>query len=121
MVPVPITSTGGDWDSGGGFGGGRDGGGNRPAHRASWAEMLGSTLPSGWNKNILEIVLEKDQRGAFIVSDHDCARVMQKLGLDQRPGVHVESVQICPNGRGVIMITLQPNVPVANFCRHDIF
>ena len=106
---------------GGRDGGGRDGGGNRPAHRASWAEMLGSTLPSGWNKNILEIVLEKDQRGAFIVSDHDCARVMQKLGLDQRPGVHVESVQICPNGRGVILITLQPNVPVANFCRHDIF
>ena len=73
---------------------------NGSGHRASWAEILGSTLPSGWNKNILEIVLEKDQRGAFFVSDHDCARVMKKLKLDQRPGVHVESVQICPNGWG---------------------
>ena len=84
---------------GGGDGGGRGGdrGGNdvvvdtRAVHRASWAEMLGSTLPSGWNKNILEIVLEKDQRGAFLVSDGDCARMMSKLGIDQRPGVHVES------------------------------
>ena len=93
----------------------------RGAHRASWAEVLGSTLPSGWNKNILEIVLEKDQKGAFIVSDVDCARMMRKLGLDQRPGVQVESVQICPNGRSVILITLKQGVPVANFCRYDVF
>ena len=89
--------------------------------RKSWAEMLGSTLSPGWNKNVLEIVLDKDQRGAFIVNDHDCAKVMRKIGLDPRPGVHVEAVQICPNGRGVILITLKPEVAIANFCRHDVF
>ena len=89
--------------------------------RGSWAEVLGSTLSPGLNKNILEIVLEKDQRGAYIVSDHDCARVMNKIGLDMRPGVNVESVQICPNGRGVILITLKPDIPAGKFCRHEVF
>ena len=94
-------------DTGGlnGPGGGAQGGGGR-----SWAELLGSSLPSGLEKNILEIVLEKDVKGPFIVSDVDCARVMRKLGIDQRPGVHVESVQICPNGRGVIFITMKKDI-----------
>ena len=33
--------------------------------RLSWAERLGSSLPATLNKNILEVVLEKDTRGAF--------------------------------------------------------
>ena len=104
----------------GGYQGGDVERGDTGNGRKSWAEMLGSSLTLCLNKNVLEIVLDKDQRGAFIVSDHDCARVMRKIGLDQRPGVHVEAVQICPNGRGVILITLKPDVAVANFCRHDV-
>ena len=84
----------------------------------SWAEMLGSTIPSSLNKNILEVVLEKDERGAFYVSQEDCSRLLRKLGLDQRPGVQVEEVQICPSGRGVILITLKDGVNVDNFCRY---
>ena len=110
--------TGGGEARGGGKGGIGVGGGN---FRGSWAEMLGSTLPSSWNKNLLEIVLEKDISGAFMVSDHDCARVMKKIGLDQRPEVQVDSVQICPNGRGRILITLKNSVAIENFCRYDIF
>ena len=82
--------------------------------------MLSSNLPCAWNKNVLEIVLEKDMRGAFNVSEEDCAKLMRKIGLDSRPGVHVESVQICPNGRGVLLITLKQEVPIAMFCRHDV-
>ena len=101
----------------GGRGPGRGpGGGGR-----SWAELLGSSLPSNMNKNILEVCLDKDERGAFDVSDMECSRMMRKLGLDPRPGIHVEGVQICPNGRGVILITLMENVQTESFCRHDIF
>ena len=112
--------------SGGGGGQHDPGGGGMVTNaasksRGSWAEVLGSTLSPGLNKNILEVVLEKDQRGGFIVSDHDCARVMNKIGLDMRPGVNVESVQICPNGRGVILITLKPEIPAGKFCRHEVF
>ena len=66
-------------------------------------------------------MLEKDQKGAFSVSDHDVARVLKRIGLDERPGVQVEAVQICPNGRGLILITLKPNVNADNFCRHEVF
>ena len=95
--------------------GGGAGGGSK-----SWAELLGSILPPCMNKNILEVVLEKDQRGAFMVTDNDCARLMRKIGLDLRPGVHVEGVQLCPNGRGVILITLKDGVNIDNFCRYDV-
>ena len=94
--------------------GGTEGGGK------SWAQLLGSSIPSSLNKNILEVVLEKDERGAFMVSDTDCARMMRKLGLDLRPGVHVEGVQLCPNGRGVILITLKDNVKIEDYCRYDV-
>ena len=55
------------------------------------------------------------------MSEEDCVKVMKKLGLDPRPGVHVESVQICPNGRGVLLITLKKEVPIDRFCHHDVF
>ena len=47
--------------------------------------------------------------------------MLRKLGLDPNPGVHVEGVQICPSGRGVIWITLKDAVRVENFCRYDVF
>ena len=87
----------------------------------SWAELLGSSLPSSLNKNVLEVVLDKDERGPFVVSEKECAGMMKKIGLDGRPGVQVEGAQICPNGRGVILITLLDNVPIENFCRYDVF
>ena len=86
----------------------------------TWAQRFGSSLPQSLNKNILEVVLEKDAKGAFLVSENDCAVFMGKLGLDLRPGVHVEGVQLCPNGRGVILITLKDGVKVDSFCRYDV-
>ena len=71
-------------------GGGNRRSGGRPGR--SWAQLLGSSLPTTLNRNILEVVLEKDQRGAFVVSEEDCARMMRKIGIDQQPGVHLECV-----------------------------
>ena len=68
----------------GGTGGPR---GGHPANRASWAKMVESSLPSSWNKNILEVILEKDERGAFNVNDTECSNLLKKLGIDPRPGV----------------------------------
>ena len=90
-----------------GEGGGSEVSNNQRNSGKTWAEKLGSSLPTSLNKNILEVVLEKDDRGAFVVSENDCARLMRKIGLDPHPGVHVEGVQICPTGRGVILITLK--------------
>ena len=94
---------------------------NKAAKKAtSWAQLLGNSLSASWDKNILEVVLQKDNRGSFSVSDEDCARLMRKLGLDPRPGIHVEAIQICPNGRGVILITLRKEVPAERFCSYDV-
>jgi hypothetical protein len=40
--------------------------------------------------------------------------------LDPRPGIHLEGVQICPQGRGVIFITLKKEEEIARFCRYDV-
>ena len=86
----------------------------------SWAQRLGNGLEPHLNKNILEVILEKDGKGSFIVSDVECARLLSKLGLDLRPGVHIEGVQVCPNGRGVILITLKDSVAADNYSRYDV-
>ena len=90
------------------------------AVRKSWASVLGRSLPARDNKNVLEITLEKDTRGSFVVTESECANMMRKLGLDQRPGIHVEGVQICPQGRGVIFITLKKEVDIGRFCRYEV-
>ena len=90
------------------------------AGRRSWAAVLGRSAPYIQCKNVLEIVLQKEGRGSFIVSESECARLLGKLGLDLRPNVHVEGVQICPSGRGVILVTLKDNIDINNFCRYDV-
>ena len=94
------------------------GGGPPEAHRKSWADVLGSTLPPCWNKNVLEIILEKDQRGPFVVNQEDCAKLLTKIGLNIAG--QMEAVQICPNGRGVIFATLKNGVSVDRFINYDV-
>ena len=56
----------------------------------------------------------------FSVSDVECSNLIRRLGLDQRPNVHVVGVQICPNGRGVIYLTLKKEVEIEKYCRYDV-
>jgi len=91
-----------------------------PPGGKSYAALLRSNLPSVLRKNVLEIVLEKDWRGPFIISTEECVKVITKLGIDPKPGVNIESVQICPNGRGVVFITLRDEIPIEKFCSHDV-
>ena len=88
--------------------------------RMSWAERLGSTLPPKLQKNVLEVVLEKDHKGPFNVSEDDCARLMTKVGLESVSD-KVEAVQICPSGKGVIYVTLKDDVDLERFCMHESF
>ena len=94
--------------------------GRRPGNSQSWAQLVGSTLPSSWNKNILEIILEKDNKGPFYVSDIDCSHLLLKLGIDPRSSLQVESVQICPTGRGLILITFKQGLDIDRFSRYDV-
>ena len=95
-------------------------GNTKPGYKKSWAQMVGGTLPSSWKKNILEIVLEKDDKGPFHVSDMDCSHLLAKLGIDPRSSIQVESVQICPTGRGVILVTFKQGLDIERFSRYDV-
>ena len=88
--------------------------------RATWAQVLSKSFPVQWNKNVLEVVLEKDEKGPFIVNHEECAKLLRKLGIDTRPGAQIEEIQICPNGRGLILITLKKDVAIGNFCNYDV-
>ena len=65
----------------------------------SWAKVLSKNMSVNSNKkNVLEIVLEKDERGAFAVTQEECVKLMRKIVMDTGPGIHVDEIQICPNG-----------------------
>ena len=93
---------------------------NDAQRKESFASVLSRSVVSNSKKNVLEVILEKDVRGSFIVSDVECAKFLGKIGLDIRPGVHIEGVQICPNGRGVLYITLRDQIDISKFCRYDV-
>ena len=88
---------------------------------SSWASLLGGNPPTRNDKNVMEIVLEKDMKGNFKATDQEVARVLQKLGADIRPGVHIEGIQICPMGKNVIQVTLNKNVEIERFSNKDLF
>ena len=35
--------------------------------------------------------------------------------------MNVEAIQICPNGKGIILITLKDGLPLDPYCRYDVF
>ena len=93
----------------------------RAGMSSSWASLLGGNLPTRNDNNVMEIVLEKDEKGSFNASDEEVAKALQKLGADLRPGVHIEGVQICPMGKNVIQVTLNKNVDMSRFCNKEVF
>ena len=70
------------------------------------------------DNNVIEVLLEKDYKGSFFVNENDCAHLMQKLGIN--PKIHVEGVQICPQGRGLIYITLKKDLEITKYCSYDM-
>ena len=90
------------------------------SRKNSWAAVLERSLVRTTNKNVLEVVLEKDFTGSFVVSQLECAKFLSKLGLDMKSDGQIDAVQICPNGRGTIYITLKDNVDLNRYCRYDV-
>ena len=85
----------------------------------SWASITSNNTCG--DKNVMDIVLEKDTRGAFKVSEEEVAHFLKKLGADLRPGVHIEAVQICPMGKNVIQVVLNRDVNMEKFIDKELF
>ena len=86
----------------------------------SWASMAGESLSKN-DKNVMDIVLEKDSKGAFGLTDVEVAHVLQKLGAVLRPGVHIEGIQICPMGKNVIQVTMKKGVDIDHYSNKELF
>ena len=86
----------------------------------SWASKAVESISKN-DRNVMDIMLEKDTKGAFALSDVEVARVLQKLGADMRPGVHIEGVQICPMGKNVIQVMLNKKVDIDHFSKKELF
>ena len=93
--------------------------GVQEARRETFAAVLGKSLAPPPNKNVLEVILQKDIRGSFAVTESECAKFLTKLGINLVSG-GVEAVQICPNGRGIIFITMKETVDISKYCRYDV-
>ena len=85
----------------------------------SWASHASKGCVKRLNKNVMEIILEKDTKGVFNASDNEAAKVLQKLGVDVSN--HVEMVQICPVGKNVIQVTWKDGVNMDRFFAKEVF
>ena len=86
----------------------------------SWASKAVESISKN-DRNVMDIMLEKDTKGVFELSDVEVARVLQKLGADMRPGVHIEGVEIFPMGKNVIQVMLNKKVDIDHFSKKELF
>ena len=64
------------------------------------------------NKNVLEVRLEKSENARFNLSNVETEGLLRKLGIDS---THFIGVSACPEGKGVVYITLHPSVNINRF------
>ena len=83
----------------------------------SWASLAEKGNLRRLDKNVMEILLEKDVKGMFEVNDSEVAKLLQKLGVSLVNDV--EMVQICPLGRNTIQVTLKNSVSMSKFFNKD--
>ena len=64
------------------------------------------------NKNVLEVRLEKSENARFYLNHIETEGLLTKLGIDSS---HFTGVSSCPEGKGVVYITLHPSVNINRF------
>ena len=64
------------------------------------------------NKNILEVRLERSEGVRFNLTIVETEGLLKKLGIDSN---HFLGVSCCPEGKGVVYITLHPSVNINRF------
>ena len=50
--------------------------------KETFASVLERSLVPSLNRNVLEVILEKDSKGSFVVTESGCAKFLSKLGLN---------------------------------------
>ena len=56
-----------------------------PPNVRTWANELGNKKLARNEENVMEIVLEKEEKGSFDIGEKDVAKALKKLGADLTP------------------------------------
>ena len=99
------------FNSGSGRGPGIEPGGGG-AGRGSYAGIASINTSVRDDKNVLEVRLERTEEAKFNLSLAETESLLVKLGIDSS---HFLGVSSCPEGKGVVFITLHPSVNIERF------
>ena len=69
----------------------------------SWAGIASLNISNRDKKKILEIRLEKDSPGPFVIGEQETSILLGKLKIEAK---HFTGISICPGGKGLIYVTL---------------
>ena len=67
-------------------------------------------------KNVLKIRLERQQGASFRLSQLEIENLLVRLGIS---GSEFEGISACPEGKSVVLITLNPAVNISRFLYHS--
>ena len=100
------------FNSGTGRGPGIEPGGAAGGGRGSYAGIASINTSVRDKKNVLEVRLERTEDAKFNLSTTETESLLVKLGIDSS---HFLGVSCCPEGKGVVYITLHPSVNITRF------
>ena len=109
----------GAWGGPPGLGdGGPDGqGGSLLSTKSSYVGIASLNTSVRDNKNLLEIRLERSAFSvSFNLSQVELDHLLTRLGLDSS---HFLGVSCCPEGKGVVYVTLHPSVNIQRFLNRN--
>ena len=97
---------------------GQGGGGLNGQTRPSYVGIASLNTSVRDKKNLLEIRLERsDYNVNFNLTLVELDHLLRRLGID---GSHFTGVSCCPEGKGVVYVTLHPSVRIQRFLRREI-
>ena len=93
--------------------GGGNSGGSFSAGKLSYLGIASLNTSVRDEKNLLEIRLDReDYNVGYSMSQEECDHLLTRLGIDNS---HFTGVSCCPEGKGVIYVTLHSQVNIQRF------
>ena len=92
---------------------GQGGGGQVGATKSSYVGIASLNTSVRDKKNLLEIRLDRSDFSVnFNLAQPELDHLLTRLGID---GSHFTGVSCCPEGKGVVYVTLHPSVNIQRF------
>ena len=88
-----------------------------PASRLSYAGIASMNTSVRDRKNLLEIRLERNTTDvSFNLNQEELDYLLSMLGMNSS---HFTAVSCCPEGKGVVYVTLDPKIKIERFLKRN--